>query len=121
MVDNLCRVAVLVVVGLLAVAASASAECAWVFWTKVETPAGSGSTDWGIVQATPARADCLVALERTKRTAIRNLSRVVGDKVAMDIAGIKTRAIFDRYNISSDREKRAALEAIRLPTSREAR
>jgi integrase len=50
-----------------------------------------------------------------KRTGIRNLTRQFGDKVAMDIAGIKTRAILDRYNISSDREKRAALEAVRLP------
>jgi integrase len=50
-----------------------------------------------------------------KRTGIRNLTRQFGDKVAMDIAGIKTRAILDRYNISSDREKRAALAAVRLP------
>jgi hypothetical protein len=39
------------------------------------------------------------------------------DKAAMDVAGIKTRAILDRYNISSDRDKRAALEAVRLPVS----
>ncbi len=50
-----------------------------------------------------------------KRTGIRNLTRLFGDKVAMDVAGIKTRAILDRYNISSDKEKRAALEAVRLP------
>ena len=53
----------------------------------------------------------------TKRTAIRNLTRVVGEKVAMSVAGIKTRAILDRYNISSDPDKRKALEAVSLPTS----
>jgi len=47
--------------------ATASAECAWVLWTKAETAAGPGSTDWGIVHATPSRADCIVALERTAR------------------------------------------------------
>ena len=46
---------------------SASAECAWVLWTKAGTVAGPGSTNWDMVQATPSRGDCLVALERTAR------------------------------------------------------
>ena len=37
----------------------------------------------------------------------------------MDVAGIKTRAILDRYNITSDQDKRKALEAVSLPTSGE--
>ena len=52
---------------LLTTAATAYAECAWVLWTKVEIAAGPGSTDWGIVNANPSRADCLVALETTAR------------------------------------------------------
>ena len=57
-----------------------------------------------------------------KRSAIRNLvRRGVPERVALDVAGIKTRAILDRYNITSDQDKRAALEAVSLPTSQEAR
>jgi hypothetical protein len=54
-----------------------------------------------------------------KRSAIRNLvCNGVPERVALDVAGIKTRSILDRYNITSDRDKRAALEAVSLPTSR---
>src|SRR5207249_6225776 len=52
----------LVAFSLLTSAATASAECAWVLWTKV----GSAGP-WDIGHATPSRADCLVALERTAR------------------------------------------------------
>jgi len=51
-----------------------------------------------------------------KRSAVRNLVRSgVPERVALDVAGIKTRAILDRYNISSDQDKRKALEAVSLP------
>jgi hypothetical protein len=56
---------VTVTYSLLGLIAFASAECAWVLWTKAEAPAGPGSTDWGIVQATARRAECLAALEKT--------------------------------------------------------
>ena len=58
---------IFVAFSLLASAATASAECAWVLWTRAGTVAGPGSTNWDTVQATPSRGDCLVALERTAR------------------------------------------------------
>ena len=42
--------------------ATASAECAWVLWTKTAT--NKGSSSWEIVQASSNREDCLAALDR---------------------------------------------------------
>ena len=56
-----------IALALLTSTATVSAECAWVLWTRLEIVTGPGSTDWGIIQASPNRADCLAALEKTYR------------------------------------------------------
>ena len=48
-----------------------------------------------------------------RRTAARDLVRAgVPETVAMKITGHKTRAVFERYNITSDRDKREAVSKL---------
>jgi len=48
-----------------------------------------------------------------RRTAARNLLRAgVGEKTCMEILGHKTRSMFDRYNITSERDLSEAMEKL---------
>lgn len=48
-----------------------------------------------------------------RRSAVRNLVRAgVSEKLAMERTGHRTRSVFDRYDISSDRDRRAVAQAL---------
>jgi integrase len=57
-----------------------------------------------------------------RRSGARNLVRAgVPDKIAMSISGRKTRAIFDRYNITSTDDVKDAIKTVSRHNKRKAR
>lgn len=83
--------------------------CNYVFHRRGK-PIGSFYKSWR--RACEAAGYPGIYFHDCRRTAIRNLIRAgVPERVAMEITGHKTRAVFDRYDITSERDlKEAAIK-----------
>jgi hypothetical protein len=55
----------------------ASAECAWMLWTRVQGLVPATSTPWGIVQAFSTRGDCIRAMQRSAKDLGATLSGAI--------------------------------------------
>ena len=94
--------------------------CPLVFHHKVRGKRGQPVKDYRKAWATACKAAGLAAgikggliPDDLRRSGLRNLLRAgVSETVAMGISGHRTRSTFDRYNITSAEDTRAALEAV---------
>jgi hypothetical protein len=59
---GIARTVSMALLGVTLCTGSASAECAWVLWSRVEARATPAHDPWGIVQAFPTRVDCVVGM-----------------------------------------------------------
>jgi len=90
--------------------------CPWVFWRMVAKGRRGPKQPKAIIAFTKAwKVACIGAgcpgriPHDFRRTAIRNMvRRGVPERVAMQLAGHKTRSVFDRYNIVSEGDLRTA-------------
>jgi integrase len=72
-------------------------DCPWVFYYRGK-PIGDHMRGWRKACEAAGLPDLF--FHDLRRSAVRNMKRAgVQDKVAMQISGHKTRAVFDRYNI----------------------
>jgi integrase len=88
-----------------------------VFCYTIGTKAGKGITEGGFNKAwrkARVAAGCPGRIPHDfRRTAVRNLVRAgVPERVAMQLTGHKTRAIFERYNITSPNDLREAAQRL---------
>lgn len=85
--------------------------CPWVFWKNDGQPILSFYKAW---KTACIQAGCPgMLLHDFRRTAVRNFVRAgIPERVAMQLTGHRTRLVFDRYHIVSERDLEIATERL---------
>jgi len=91
-------------------------DCPWVFFRRgkpIHSIRGAWDAACAATGLVDANGDTLRVFHDLRRTGVRNLVRAgVPERVAMAISGHKTRSVFDRYNIVSERDLHEAAESL---------
>jgi integrase len=81
--------------------------CDWVFRGRGNHPVDNHLNGWSDACERAGLPGLL--FHDLRRSAVRNMKRAgIQDKVAMEISGHRTRAVFDRYNIIDETDLRGA-------------
>ena len=86
-------------------------DCEWVFRGRGNHPVDNHLNGW--VEACERAGMPGLLFHDLRRSAVRNMKRAgIQDKVAMEISGHRTRAVFDRYNIVDESDLKDAGELL---------
>jgi integrase len=91
-------------------------QCPWVFsrnGKRIKSIRGAWDAACVAAGLVDENGDAVPLLHDLRRTGVRNLIRAgVPERVAMVISGHKTRSVFDRYNIVSERDLHEAARTV---------